>query len=65
MTEGESPFWNPVGGNQEPEATARDQRLTLDAIRSDGPLCGDDLSREGVWDGSPRLTAAPNASEAS
>lgn len=45
----------PVGGNREPEATARDESIRpTDRIH---------LCREAVWDGSPRRTVVPNASE--
>jgi len=44
---------DPTGGNRESEAAAR------------GSGEFQDRTREGVWDGSPRRTAAPNASEAS
>ena len=45
----------PVAGNREPEATARDESIRhIDRIH---------LCREAVWDRSPRRTAVPNASE--
>jgi hypothetical protein len=46
----------PVGGNHERKATARDDG---------GPMNQDRLPREGVWDGSWKRSAAPNASEPS
>ena len=45
----------PVGGNRELEATARDESIRyIDRVH---------LCREAVWDGSPRRTVVPNASE--